>query len=138
MTTAQLTERPEAGLRTSKRFSKIALIERVAARTGLANSQVTEVYENLLDEVLDIVAAGDAAVLTGFGRFYRQLHKGHKVSFGQKEVPDYWVLKFSASRSINRRIEQILDATGDAGAAVVELGEASANELAEKASSDSA
>ncbi|MDL5199565.1 hypothetical protein [Streptomyces sp. ALI-76-A] len=43
-------------------------------------------------------------MLTSFGRFYRQDHKGHKVRFGKSDVDNYVVLKFSASSSFNRRL----------------------------------
>jgi nucleoid DNA-binding protein len=66
---------------------------------------VADVYEALIDELLEVVSSGGSVVLTGFGRFYRQDHKGHKVRFGKSAVSSYPVLKFSASRSVRPRIE---------------------------------
>ncbi|MGI8306959.1 HU family DNA-binding protein [Saccharopolyspora hattusasensis] len=87
------------------RISKREFISRVAVRSDLSIRVVSEVYEALLGELTDAVSGGETVVLTGFGRFYRQAHKGHKVRFGKQDVDDYSVLKFSASRSINRRLE---------------------------------
>ncbi|MEU6263722.1 HU family DNA-binding protein [Saccharopolyspora shandongensis] len=87
------------------RISKREFISRVAVRSDLSIRVVSEVYKALLGELTDSVSGGETVVLTGFGRFYRQAHKGHKVRFGKQDVDDYSVLKFSASRSINRRLE---------------------------------
>lgn len=91
------------------RVSKRDFISRVAARTDLPIRLVSTVYEGLLDELRDLVRARSTVVLTGFGRFYLQEHKGHKVRFGKSAVNDYSVLKFSASRSMNRELDQELD-----------------------------
>lgn len=87
------------------RISKREFISRVAMRSGLSIRIVSEVYEALFGELTDAVTRDEIVVLTGFGRFYRQAHKGHKVRFGKKDVDDYSVLKFSASKGINRRLE---------------------------------
>ena len=91
--------------RVHPRISKRKFISRVASRSDQSIKLVGEVYEALLEELTEAVRRGDVVVLTGFGRFYRQAHKVHKVRFGKKDVEDYSVLKFSASRSINRRLE---------------------------------
>lgn len=101
MTIMDLNEQP--------RVSKRDFISRVAARTDLPIRLVSTVYEGLLDELRDLVRARSTVVLTGFGRFYLQEHKGHKVRFGKSAVNDYSVLKFSASRSMNRELDQGLD-----------------------------
>ncbi|KUG56126.1 hypothetical protein AVL60_04625 [Kocuria palustris] len=98
MTIMDLNEQP--------RVSKRDFISRVAARTDLPIRLVSTVYEGLLDELRDLVRARSTVVLTGFGRFYLQEHKGHKVRFGKSAVNDYSVLKFSASRSMNRELDQ--------------------------------
>ncbi|MUU73492.1 HU family DNA-binding protein [Pseudarthrobacter sp. GA104] len=87
------------------RISKREFISKVASRSGQPIRIVSEVYESLIGELTDSVRRGDIVMLTGFGRFCRQTHKGHKVRFGKKDVDDYSVLKFSASRSINRRLD---------------------------------
>jgi nucleoid DNA-binding protein len=86
------------------RISKREFIAKVAGRSGQPIRIVSEVYESLIGELTDSVRRGETVMLTGFGRFCRQVHKGHKVRFGKKDVDDYPVLKFSASRSINRRL----------------------------------
>lgn len=87
------------------RISKREFISRVAVRSGLTVRMVNDVYEALFGELSDALASGETVVLTGFGRFYRQAHKGHKVRFGKADVDDYHVLKFSASRTINRQLD---------------------------------
>lgn len=87
------------------RISKREFITRVAERTGWPMKTVSSVYEGIFGELTEAVTQGEIVVLTRFGRFYRQDHKGHKVRFGQSEVDDYSVLKFSASRSLNRQLD---------------------------------
>ncbi|MFE7121792.1 HU family DNA-binding protein [Streptomyces sp. NPDC057654] len=89
---------------TNARISKRKFISRVATRSKLPVRVVNTVYKSLLGELTDAVSCGETVVLTSFGRFYRQDHKGHKVRFGQSDVGDYVVLKFSASSSFNRRL----------------------------------
>ncbi|MFB7917069.1 HU family DNA-binding protein [Streptomyces sp. NPDC056061] len=89
----------------SPRVSKREFISRVAARSGQPAEVVEQVYGVLIGELTSAVGAGETVVLAGFGRFYRQTHKGHKVRFGKKDVGDYLVLKFSASRVVNRGLE---------------------------------
>ena len=86
------------------RISKRKFISRVATRSGVPVQRVNEVYEAILAEVTEAARAGEDVVLTGFGRFYRQDHKGHKVRFGKDDVSAYPVLKFSASWSVNRKL----------------------------------
>lgn len=93
------TEQPDI-----RRISKREFISRVSARSGQPLRVVSSVYESIILELLSAVTKGEAVVLTGFGRFYRQDHKGHKVRFGKEDVDDYSVLKFSASRSMNRNL----------------------------------
>lgn len=88
-----------------QRISKREFISRVAERSGWPIKTVSSVYEGMLDELLHAVSHGESVALTGFGRFYRQTHRGHKVHFGPSEVEDYSVLKFSASRTVNRKLE---------------------------------
>jgi nucleoid DNA-binding protein len=93
------------GTTEHSRISKREFISRVAVRGDFPIRVVSEVYEALLGELTDAAGRGETVVLTGFGRFYRQAHKGHKVRFGKDDVDDYLVLKFSASRSVNRRLD---------------------------------
>ncbi|WP_405776208.1 HU family DNA-binding protein [Streptomyces sp. NBC_01538] len=89
---------------TNPRVSKRKFISRVATRSGLPVRTVKKVYESLLGELTGAVSCGETVVLTSFGRFYRQDHKGHKVRFGKSDVDNYAVLKFSASSTLNRRL----------------------------------
>lgn len=61
-------------------------------------------YEALLVEVVGLVRQGTQVNLSGFGRFYPLVHKGHHAQFGASgkgRLPDYQVLKFSASRTLS-------------------------------------
>ncbi|MFJ6484210.1 MULTISPECIES: HU family DNA-binding protein [unclassified Streptomyces] len=95
------------------RVNKREFISRVATRSKLPIPVVNKVYESLLGELTGAVSCGEAVVLTSFGRFYRQDHKGHKVRFGKSDVDDYVVLKFSASSTFNRRLGSNADASPD-------------------------
>lgn len=91
---------------TRQRISKREFISRVSASSSLPMRTVGRVYESVLSELVKAVRARETVVLTGFGRFYLQDHKGHKVRFGQRDIEDYPVLKFSASPGLNRNLRQ--------------------------------
>ncbi|MCC3283222.1 HU family DNA-binding protein [Arthrobacter caoxuetaonis] len=97
------------------RVNKREYVVRVARRAGVPIRVATDVYEAVIEEILDIVENGDRLTLTGFGKFYPQKHKGHRVQRINEEgklegtedpetVDDYAVLKFSATRAVNRKI----------------------------------
>lgn len=88
------------------RITKTAYTSRVARRAGLPVRVVADVYKHAVDELLDITLHGETLLLTGFGSFYTQLHKGHPVQFSESDekIPDYLVLKFSASPGLNRSL----------------------------------
>lgn len=87
------------------RISKREFISRVAVRSGQSVKTVSVLYEAIFDELTASVMDGEIIVLTGFGRFSKQLHKGHKVRFGPAEVKEYSVVKFSSSRTLNQQID---------------------------------
>jgi DNA-binding protein HU-beta len=93
------------------RVSKREFTARFARRAGVPVRVASAVYEAMIEELLDIVASGDKVTLTGFGKFYPQMHKGHSVqkfpgaaSEHEEQVDDYAVLKFSATREVNKRV----------------------------------
>lgn len=90
------------------RVSKREFISRVSKRSGLPVKTVSVVYEAIIEELVLIVTAGHRVMLTGFGTFYRQSHKGHRVQFAEGKsnpvIDDYSVFKFSATRDVNRRL----------------------------------
>ncbi|MEB7447904.1 HU family DNA-binding protein [Arthrobacter koreensis] len=97
------------------RVNKREFLVRVARRAGVPVRVATDVYEAVIEEILEIVENGDRLTLTGFGKFYPQKHKGHRVqrineegklegSENPETVGDYAVLKFSATRAVNRKI----------------------------------
>lgn len=96
-----------------ERVNKREYISAVAARAELPIHVVSAVYEVGIQELLETVARGDRLVLTGFGRFYLQAHKGHRVQFADAKdgespvIEDYSVLKFSARREVNKHLHQL-------------------------------
>lgn len=108
------SEKAATGVRVSKR----AFLSRVSRRSGLPLETVRKVYAAMTDELMDIVRGGNSLMLTGFGKFYPQPHHGHRVQFarradGQPEViGDYTVLKFSATRDVNRKLDEELQVAG--------------------------
>ncbi|MET3172870.1 UNVERIFIED_ORG: nucleoid DNA-binding protein [Arthrobacter sp. UYCu721] len=97
-------EQPE-----QQRVSKREFLAQVSTRSRIPAKTVNRVYDTILAELLDIMTRGDQLMLTGFGKFYPQAHKGHRVQFadnGAKAIDDYFVLKFSATRSVNKSLVQ--------------------------------
>ncbi len=93
------------------KVSKREFIQRVSKRAGLSPTVTQMAYEAIFGEILDLVNAGNRVTLTGFGKFYAQSHKGHNVVLNIRDNPenrgrveDYSVLKFSATREVNKRV----------------------------------
>ncbi|WP_314647714.1 HU family DNA-binding protein [uncultured Microbacterium sp.] len=93
----------------ANRVSKREFVQRFARRGGISVQAAQTAYTAMIDELLDLVGQGHTVTLTNFGKFYPQAHKGHRVQFakddGSAEVTDYTVLKFSATREVNRRVQ---------------------------------
>ena len=89
-----------------KKVNRGEYLGRVAKRVGKDYSQVLDVYNAMVAELVDIAKAGERLSLTGFGLFYVQQHKGHPVQFSGdvEKVSDYAVLKFSASNVMNKKL----------------------------------
>lgn len=93
------------------RVSKREFVQRFARRGNLPLPVAQQAYDAMIEELLELVGHGNRVTLTGFGRFYLQEHKGHRVRFGEGRpagsdaIGDYTVLKFSATRAVNRSIE---------------------------------
>lgn len=91
------------------RVNKREFVQRFARRGGISVFAAQTAYNAMIDELLDLVSQGNTVTLTNFGKFYPQTHKGHRVQFGAEdgggEVTDYTVLKFSATREVNRRVK---------------------------------
>ena len=98
-----------------QRVSKREFLARVATRSEIPARTVIRVYEAILDELMDTVRGGSTLMLTGFGKFYRQKHKGHRVQFSKSgdAIDNYWVLKFSATRSVNKSVADGAEGHGD-------------------------
>lgn len=109
-----------------ERVSKREFIKRVARRAGVPTRVAALVYEATVEEILDTVSDSKRVTLTGFGKFFLQRHKGHRVTtIGDRaesatdlgEIADYSVLKFSATRAVNKdvgyRLSQRTDRIAD-------------------------
>ncbi|GAA1916960.1 hypothetical protein GCM10009775_06750 [Microbacterium aoyamense] len=96
-----------------ERVSKREFVQRVARRGSVPLPVTQQVYDALIEELIELVAKGNKVTLTGFGRFYPQEHKGHRVRFadddGSSQIDDYTVLKFSATRAVNRAVQDLAD-----------------------------
>lgn len=98
--------------REPDRMCKRVFLSRVAKRSGVKLVTVKAVYSAMVDELLDVVRRGDSLMLTSFGKFYPQPHHGHRVQFAKdrkgdpKVIEDYMVLKFSATRDVNRSLSE--------------------------------
>lgn len=100
-----------------ERVNKREYISAVAERAGVPIHVASAVYEAGIQELLETVSRGDRLVLTGFGRFYLQAHKGHRVQFADAKggknpvIEDYSVLKFSARREVNKHLHRLTTET---------------------------
>ena len=92
-----------------QRISKREFLSRIAGETRIQPKTVSRVYDAMISELIDITRSGDQLMLSGFGKFYPQPHKGHRVQFaegGSEVIEDYFVLKFSATREVNKSLAQ--------------------------------
>lgn len=85
-----------------------ALHRKLKVSDAMALTEI--VYEAAITELMDCIASDQDVVLTGFGRFYKQMHKGHRVQFAGADgdpgyIDDYPVLKFSSTVDTNRRLD---------------------------------
>jgi len=104
-----------------KRVSKREFLARVSATTGIPLKTINVVYEEMREELLETMRRNEALMLTGFGKFYPQSHKGHRVQFakdGDKEIEDYQVLKFSSTSAVNK---SLMEAPREERAAMTDL-----------------
>lgn len=84
---------------------KKQFLSEVTREAGMSLEDVSRAYDAILSVVERHVAKDERVSLTGFGTFYLQRHKGHPVQFEDNAViPDYVVLKFSASDVVNKRL----------------------------------
>jgi nucleoid DNA-binding protein len=91
------------------RVSKREFLAKVSNRSQIPPRTVNRVYDTIIAELMNTMQRGDQLMLTGFGKFYPQAHKGHRVQFadtGARAIDDYFVLKFSATRNVNKALAQ--------------------------------
>ena len=90
------------------KVNKDTLIKRVAVRHNLTQKVVSEVFDALVQEIIESAKEGKEVALRGFGSFYLQEHKGHPVQFGEDRsvVDDYVVFKFSTSNVLNEKMRE--------------------------------
>lgn len=81
-------------------------VDWIALQNGMSRDEATQAYGAVINGIKKAIANGKRLQLYGFGIFYLQLHKGHKMQFQPKQntTDDYLVLKFSASSSLNKHI----------------------------------
>ena len=101
---AQATAAPK---RVEKRtlLGKIALIERVAQRSGKSVKETSTVVNATLDTIREALTRGDAVQLTGFGSFgvrTRAAHKGvNPQTRARMQVPSKQHVRFSAGKDLS-------------------------------------
>lgn len=89
-----------------EKMNRSEFLARVAKRTGYSRRMIVEVYDAMVDEFVAAMRDKKQLLLTGFGTYFVQQHKGHPVQFsgGNEMVEDYDVLKFSPSNILKRRV----------------------------------
>ena len=90
------------------RVNKDEIVDIVALKTGTDKEIVRSVLRETVDAVTDLVMNGNEVSIMGFGKFYKQLHKGHPVQFGDpdEKIKDYYVFKFSTSNVVNDELRE--------------------------------
>lgn len=80
----------------------------IADENDMTLDEAKRSYWAVVTAIKALVTKGVDLQLRGFGRFYLQLHKGQCPQFqdgvNRTPMPDYLVLKFSASTSVNKHI----------------------------------
>lgn len=80
-------------------------------------TDVSNIYNAIIDEIVDTLCVQDCRLLlTGFGSFYVNRHKGHPVQFGDNKksaISDYRVIKFSASNLLSSKLREYTDVQND-------------------------
>jgi len=101
---AQATAAPK---RVEKRalLGKIALIERVAQRSGKSVKETSTVVNATLETIREALKGGDEVRLTGFGSFgvrTRAAHKGvNPQTRARMQVPAKQRVRFSAGKGLS-------------------------------------
>lgn len=91
------------------KMNKRGLITYLARTNDVSYCEAETMYEAVMGAIRDTVASNVRVSLAGFGVFYLQTHRGQKVQFRDRDpagvsVGDYLVFKFSASKTLNRRL----------------------------------
>lgn len=94
------------------KMTKREFIAFLAEKNQISYRRAEKIYNMVFDGLESAVLSGRDLTLTGFGRFYLQKHRGHKIrgrgadglAPGTKSrLDDYLVVKFSASEILNRK-----------------------------------
>lgn len=92
------------------RMSRQQFINEVAEKNGVTSDSLMSAYNMIFEGIYDAVKTGRVLCLNGFGNFYLQKHKGHKMRFSGDTVSgDYIVFKFSAANTLNQKFRKELN-----------------------------
>lgn len=102
--TVKPTERNDISMEKSMTMQEF--VDWMAEQNNMTREEATQAYCAVINGIKYATANGMRLQLYGFGTFYLQLHKGHKMQFQPTKniTDDYLVLKFSASSSLNKHI----------------------------------
>ena len=93
----EIVRENEGGEKTGGKVTKKQLVRLVARRSGTEGRTVNRVLDSLLVELVGQTRQNRQVIISGFGRFYQRLHKGHNAHFGNVVLPDYRTLSFSTT-----------------------------------------
>lgn len=87
------------------KVNKDQLIEKVAARSNVSKKEVEDVLNAFADVVINVMKAGDEAVLTGFGAFLARKREARMGVNPQNpseriKIPTVMVPKFKAGKTL--------------------------------------
>lgn len=93
-------------------ITKRDLIVRITDKTGLTQSQVSSVVQELLEQIIHHVGSGDPVVLRKFGVFERRINKP-KIGRNPKEpsknmvIPARSVARFRPGKEMKLKVSQL-------------------------------
>lgn len=94
---------------TKAKISRNRFLALAAKDSGIDVEVLSKSFEAIENRLYKDLASGKRVILTGFGAFYLQKHKGHPVQFEvqyNSKMPDYVLMKFSTADVMNRRFRK--------------------------------
>lgn len=90
-------------------MTKTELIKSVGAKTGFSQKDISEVFDTIMNTIVDTVASGDSVNINGFGKFdvsKRAARKGVNPATGEPiDIPATTTPKFKAGMAFKQAVK---------------------------------